>query len=182
MASETGDCNTPEYEWYFKHKDLEDSEIDAQEEGICIYTAGQNSRGEKLTDVIEVKDTANGDITGEARINISTTYIQVFPDEIWRLHLIPIPVLIVILGSNTNFDMSNTEMSFNPPGNIVGVAKLVFPPETILAILLVNPSGLEATGSSIVTITVKTPTVAEEVSYKVVLKMLPWILEEKTNK
>jgi len=129
--------------------------------------------------VIEVKDTVNGNITAETWITISDRYIQVVPDEIWRLHLIPLPVLIAIFGSNTNFEMFNTKISFSPSEDILEIAHLVFPPETILAVLLIRRGGLGTSGNSTVSITVETPIALEEVSNKITLKMLPWILEEE---
>jgi len=99
---------------------------------------------------------------------------DIIPSVAFRSHVIPLPLIIFIDGTDTNFDDSTT-VSFSgdviaPPWTDVVSSELIF------VLSLITPTGLDDTGGSEVEVTVTT----DEGTGSAILTfiILPWILDE----
>jgi hypothetical protein len=113
-ASELGECDSPDYEWAI----LTNTDSSLTPAGTtCIYQAGKNDGAEPFTDIITVTDSAHGNISANARVTIKASEpppsIVVMPNLMLRSHLIALPVLMFIYGTNTHFHQVNPTITFN---------------------------------------------------------------------
>lgn len=151
--------------------------IDAIDSSSALYTAGSTVG----TDTVEVTDTTNGNISATAQIVIeSSLSIVVSPDSMLRSRWIILPYLMTIEGTDTNFVISSTKVSFTPAGSILGTPPLILDAESILQLTFVNSSLFLAwTEDETVTVTVTTGT--EVATDAVAIEMLPFPLDEQKN-
>ena len=85
------------------------------------------------------------------------------------------PTLMVIRGSGTNFQAFQSQVTFSPA--VIGTPVLVLGKETILRLILVNPSWLVG-GATDGILTVTVTTGSESVSGTVNVQMLPFGLDK----
>jgi len=176
-VSSTGDCDSPDYEWSLS-SDTDSSII--PQGTTCIYTAGINDSSEPLTDIITLTDMTNGEISVSANITILPTGLlpsmTVSPGNMLRSRLLPIPVLMLIEGTNTHFDKKSSVISFEPVTSAFSLPPLVLNETTIRSLILVLPSWFATAEDNTVTVVVSTGT--EVVSDTFEIEMLPSLLDE----
>ena len=177
-ASELGECDSPDYEWAI----LTNTDSSLTPAGTtCIYRAGKNEGTEPFTDIITVTDSAHGNISANARVTIKASEpppsIVVMPNLMLRSHLIALPVLMFIYGTNTHFHQVNPTITFNSSNSVFALPPLAIDDATIISLIFVMPSWF--TGSEEETVTVTTITGSEVSSTTLDIEMLPLILEEE---
>jgi hypothetical protein len=129
------------YAWEILPPHVIESSID---EGT--YSAGLNLTGAEVIEYIQVTDTAHDKVTATAQITVTPEAIQgiikgVFPNTLYRSPWLPMVGILVISGSNCNFDITS-RVSFEPQGNItslfnVGLGDMLF------AIVVVEPGSIQ---------------------------------------
>ena len=177
-ASELGECDSPDYEWAI----LTNTDSSLTPAGTtCIYQAGKNDGAEPFTDIITVTDSAHGKISANARVTTKASEpppsIVVMPNLMLRSHLIALPVLMFIYGTNTHFHQVNPTITFNSSNSVFALPPLAIDDATIISLIFVMPSWF--TGSEEETVTVTTITGSEVSSTTFDIEMLPLILEEE---
>ena len=137
------------------------------------YTAGTTAG----TYTITVTDTANGDITDSVSVTIeSPMSMVVSPAEMLRSHLVPLPVFMTIVGTDTTFGATSV-VSFAPATSVWPLFPLILDVESIWELIFIVPSWL-ASGAEDETLTVTVTTGADVVSDTAQIKALPFILDQ----
>ena len=125
--------------------------------------------------------------TTTANITPAVIDITIFPKSAFRSHFMPLPLVMLITGTDSNFNCK-TRVSFE--GNtLTPPFSITLSPKRIIAFTIIIPAGFETVEDSEVTVNVSS-TVApdceesyEEVgSWYLTLKTLPWILDEEKGK
>jgi hypothetical protein len=120
------------------------------------YTAGNVPGNFTVT----VTDRVNGSATASAAVAIATELcsIDVVQDQVARSRWVPLPAIITVSGSNTDFKQFGTRVEFEGDGSatsVIGLGALVIPSaQTIQQLVLILPSVLTGSDSESETITV----------------------------
>jgi len=162
-ADTIGDeCKPGVYEWSI------DTEIESTIDQEGNYTAGINDTGSQITDIITVVDHANADISSSADIKVESEgtgkIVNVFPPVLRGSRWIPLPYFLLIIGEDTNFNLSST-ISFESE-DILKLARLGFG-DILLALVLLKASPQE--GAVNFTISTK----GENVTGEITIELLP---------
>jgi hypothetical protein len=102
--------------------------------------------------------------------------LQLTPEALHQSRWVPLIIFLSIKGSGTHFDRSVTQITLNP-GNAVVILPLVIDEETINCISILMPRWWAPVDSIDVTVT----TGAEEVTEKMEIKLVPFMLEQEKN-
>jgi hypothetical protein len=119
------------------------------------YTAGNVPGNYTVT----VTDRVNGSETASAAVAIETELcsIDVVQDQVARSRWFPLPAIITVSGSNTDFQQFGTRVRFEgeSANSLIGLGALVIPSaQTIQQFVLILPSVLTGSDSESETITV----------------------------
>gem|GEM_PF-4055695 len=164
-----GETITGAYTWEVE----EGGTADTTSGDTIQYTAGTTAD----TYTITVTDTANGDITDTVSVTIEPAMSMVVsPDEMLRSHLVPLPVFMTILGTDTTFGATSV-VSFAPATSVWPLFPLILDAENIWQLIFIVPSWL-ASGAEDETLTVTVTTGADVVSDTAQIKALPFILDQ----
>jgi len=114
---------------------------------------------------------------------VITIDITLFPKSVFRSHLIPLPLMMLIEGTDSNFN-SSTSVSFE--GDVLfPPISIILSPKRIIVLSIIKPAGFKSTEDSEVTVNVSsTVDLGVGESYEEVggwyltLKLLPLILDE----
>jgi len=135
-ATTTGnECLPGDYEW------LITSEIGSVigEEGL--YSAGINTTGAPVTDIVVVIDRANSDSSSSAPIVVDRNVISIFPPTLLGSPWIPIPYFLIIVGEDSNFNLDST-IAFEPGGDIIPLFQIGYG-TTFFTLVLLDANPLE---------------------------------------
>jgi len=148
-ASTVGDagCEPGEYEWSIS------TQIESVVDQGGIYTAGNNTTANQLTDTVTVIDHANSDINGSATITVESEIpaksLNVFPEVLLGFRWIPLPYLLIITSEDALFTLGST-ISFEPAGTITPLLQIGFG-NLMLSLVVLNANPAEGTVSVAVT-------------------------------
>lgn len=154
------------------------STIESTIDDSGLYTSALTDT--EVTDTITVTDTAHGNVTDTVSVSVIGTYIEIWPDPMLRSHLMWLPALIFINGTNTHFDLTTT-ISFTPAAEVTPLFQLYWCPTLMWSFALINPN-FNQVETSPLTITASTPAVSETIHDTIDLSMLPWILKEEKGR
>ena len=111
--------------------------------------------------------------------------ITLSPQSAFRSHLIPLPLIMVIKGTESNFNY-RTSVDFEGNDALTPPLSIILSPERIIVLSIIKPAGFKATGDSEVMVNVSSTVDMgggesyEEVGgWSLTLKLLPLILDEK---
>jgi len=130
-----------------------------------VYTDFNNRQIERIF----TKDASSYYTSVECLLPPAPLNIKLIPDSAFSSHLIPLPLFLLIAGSDTNFN-SETTVSFSgdmitPPWTVALSTDLIF------IFSMTNPVGMDASGNFEVAVTVNTAT--EEGTETLTLTILP---------
>jgi hypothetical protein len=130
-----------------------------------VYTDFNNRQIERIF----TKDASSYYTSVECLLPPAPLNIKLIPDSAFSSHLIPLPLFLLIAGSDTNFN-SETTVSFSgdmitPPWTVALSTDLIF------IFSMTNPVGMDASGNFEVEVTVNTAT--EEGTETLTLTILP---------
>jgi hypothetical protein len=130
-----------------------------------VYTDFNNRQIERIF----TKDASSYYTSVECLLPPAPLNIKLIPDSAFSSHLIPLPLFLLIAGSDTNFN-SETTVSFSgdmitPPWTVALSTDLIF------IFSMTNPVGMDASGNFEVEVTVSTAT--EEGTETLTLTILP---------
>jgi hypothetical protein len=97
--------------------------------------------------------------------------IELIPDSAWRSSLIPLPLIMVITGNNTNFNTTTT-VDFSGD-EVLPSWHIVLSPTDILVVSLIKPADSEDT-EVIVTVISTVDTDEEVATAALTLNLIPW--------
>jgi hypothetical protein len=106
--------------------------------------------------------------------------IDISPASLSRSRWIPLPALITIQGTNTDFVPLKSTFSCNPATSVLPILTLVFDSEMIVQLIFVMPPWL-AGGAEAETVTVTVTTENVSLTDTINIQMLPFILDEQKN-
>ena len=116
---------------------------------------------------------------------IVTIDITLFPKSVFRSHLIPLPLVMVITGTESNFN-SGTRVDFEGNDALFPPFSIILSPERIIVLSIIRAAGFNANEDTEVTVNVSSTVDLgggesyEEVGgWSLTLKLLPLILDEK---
>ena len=128
------------------------------------------------TDVSTTTTTADVTTTTTTPVTTTTTApvsnISVSPVSIPRSRWIPLPAILAIEGSGTNFAQGTSKPAYSPDRAVIALPPLVLNAELIWQTVLVNPAWLAGAGNQTVTCTV------DGGSDDFDINLLPFILDE----